>query len=72
MLSEVKTFRVNGKILEPRNIMSFSKIIRALKKEEAIEQVYLHFGGQHKIKRVHIRVASVEEVKLEDTKGSNL
>jgi large subunit ribosomal protein LX len=65
-LSEVKTFRVNGKVIEPGNIMSFSKDIRALKQEDAIEQVYLHFGGQHKITRTHIRVASVEEVKLED------
>ena len=66
MLSEVKTFRIKGKIIEPQNIMSFSKTIRALKQEEAIEQIYLHFGGQHKIKRVHIKVASVEEIKLED------
>jgi ribosomal protein L20A (L18A) len=42
--------------------MSFSMDARALKQADAVEQIYLHFGGQHKIKRVHIRVSSVKEV----------
>ena len=67
-MSEVKTFRITGEILKHGNDVNFSKDIRALKKGDAVETVYLHFGGQHKIKRVHIKVISIEELKLEDVK----
>ena len=67
-MSEVKTFRINGEIIQPGHNLNFSKDIKALKSSDAIENVYLHFGGQHKIKRVHIRVASVKEIELEDVK----
>ena len=67
-MSEVKTFRVNGEILKPGNKMNFTKDVKALKQDQAVEAVYLHFGGQHKIKRVHIKVISIKEMENEDVK----
>ena len=69
-MSEVKIFRVKGEILKPNYKMKFSKDIRASKPEDAVEKVYTEFGGQHKVKRFHMKVTSVEEIKLEDVKNT--
>ena len=66
-MSTVKIFRVKGKILKPNYKTIFSKDIRALKPEHAVEKVYAELGGQHRVKRVHLRVDSVEEIDWEDS-----
>ncbi len=68
-LSEVKIFRIKGEIHKPDYKMKFSKDIRALKQEDAVEKAYSEIGGQHKVKRFYIRVTSVEEIKKEDVKN---
>jgi large subunit ribosomal protein LX len=37
-----------------------------LKPRDALERVYSELGSRHKLKRRHIRVASVREVPLEE------
>ena len=64
---EVKIFRVEGKILSPNYKTAFSKDVRALKPEDAVEKVYVELGSQHRVKRVHMKVTSIEEITVEET-----
>ena len=63
----VKIFRVKGRILKPGYKTGFSKDVRALKPEDAVEKVYMELGGQHRVKRFHLKVDSVEEITWEET-----
>jgi large subunit ribosomal protein LX len=65
-VTEVKVFRVVGKITKPNYKADFRKEIRALKPEEAVEKVYNEIGSNHRAKRVQIKVLKVEEIGLED------
>ena len=62
----VKIFRIEGVIFKPNNAMFFSKEIRAVKREEALEKVYADLGSQHRVKRVHVKVASIKEIFLDE------
>lgn len=59
-------FRVKGEILDPKMQMPFVKEIRALKPEDAEEKVYAELGSRHKVKRYHIRLSKIEEIKPEE------
>ena len=65
-MTEVKVFRVIGKITKPNYKTDFRKEIRALKPEEAVEKVYAEIGSKHRAKRVQIKVLKVEEIGLDD------
>ncbi len=65
-MSEVKVFRVVGKIAKPNYRTDFRKEIRALKPEEAVEKVYMDIGSKHRAKRSQIKVLKVEEIGLEE------
>ena len=65
-MTEVKVFRVVGKIAKPNYQTDFRKEIRALKPEEAVEKVYMEIGSKHRAKRSQIKVLKVEEIGLED------
>jgi len=65
-VTEVKVFRVVGKIAKPNYQTDFRKEIRALKPEEAVEKVYMEIGSKHRAKRSQIKVLKVEEIGLED------
>lgn len=67
---EVKIFRINGIITSPNYKTAFSKEVRALRMEDAIERVYAEFGGQHRVKRTHVKITSVNEISLEETKDT--
>lgn len=60
-MSEVKIYRVVGKITKPNFKTVFRKEIRALKPEHAIEEIYKIIGSKHRVKRFHIKVINVEE-----------
>jgi len=62
-MSEVKVFRVIGRITKPNLRTKFQKEVRAMKPEDAVEDVYKILGSKHKVKRFHIKVELVEEVK---------
>jgi large subunit ribosomal protein LX len=63
----VKIFRVKGAILKPDYKTGFSKDVRALKPEDAVEKVCMELGGRHRVKRTHLKVNSVEEITWEET-----
>ena len=59
-------FRVSGRITKPNFKTNFSKELRALKPEDAVEEVYKTLGSKHKVKRFYIKVEKVEEVSSEE------
>jgi len=67
-LNEVKVsvYRVIGRITKPNLKTSFQKEVRAVKPEDAVEEIYKIIGSKHRVKRFHIRIDKVEQVEPED------
>lgn len=61
-MSEIKVFRVIGKIRKPNFETDFRKEVRALKPEDAVEKVYMLLGSKHRVKRYQMGIYKVEEV----------
>ncbi len=70
MSGEVKIYRVEGLMLisHDRNPtwQVFRKEVLALKPEHALEKIYSELGSRHKLRRKHIRITSVKEIKPEE------
>jgi len=62
----MKVFRVTGEIRKPNLKTSFKKEVIAIKPEHAVEKIYAELGSRHRVKRFHIRIASVEEVPAQE------
>lgn len=71
-MSDVKVYRVEGLMLISHDKFptwqKFSKEVRALTAEQAIEYVYSVLGSNHKLRRKHIKILSVKEIPLEEAK----
>lgn len=65
-MSEVKVFRVVGRITKLNFQTDFRKEIRALKPEQAVERIYKEIGSKHRVKRFQIKILKVEEVSIEE------
>jgi len=65
-MSEVKVFRVIGKIRKPNFQTDFRKEVRALKPEDAVEKVYMLLGSKHRVKRFQMTISQVEEIAPEE------
>jgi large subunit ribosomal protein LX len=65
-MSEVKVFRVIGKIRKPNFRTDFRKEVRALKPEDAVEKVYMLLGSKHRVKRFQMVISKVEEIGPEE------
>ena len=65
-MSEVKVFRVSGKISKPNFQTEFKKEVRALKPEDAVEKVYMMLGSKHRVRRFQMRIFKVEEISPEE------
>lgn len=65
-MSEVKIFRITGKINKPNWKTNFRKEVRALKPEDAVEKIYKELGSKHRAKRFQIKILKVEEISLEE------
>ncbi|MBN1785278.1 MAG: 50S ribosomal protein L18a [Candidatus Bathyarchaeota archaeon] len=61
-MSEVKVFRVIGKIRKPNFQTEFRKEVRALKPEDAVEKVFMLLGSKHRVKRFQMSISKVEEL----------
>ena len=68
----MKVFRVTGEIKKPNLQTPFRKEIVADKAEHALERVYAELGSKHRVKRVHIKVESVEEVSPQEIENPML
>jgi large subunit ribosomal protein LX len=71
-MSEVKVYRVSGKIVKPNLRTPFEKEVRALKEEHAKEQIYLELGSKHRVKRFHIKILKIEEVPPEEVTDATI
>ena len=65
-MSEVKVFRVSGKIRKPNFQTEFRKEVRALKPEDAVEKVYMLLGSKHRVKRFQMTISKVQEIGPEE------
>jgi len=65
-MSEVKVYRVSGKISKPNLRTEFSKEIRAVKPEDAVEKVYTLLGSKHRVKRFQMSIFKVEEIGFDE------
>jgi len=68
-MSEVKIFRITGTLVKQNNATPFVKELRSTTSEAALERVYAEFGSQHRVRRVHVKVESIEEIKPEEVKN---
>ena len=71
-MSEVKVYRVTGKIMKPNFKTDFRKEVRAVKEEDAIEKVYMELGSKHRVKRVHIKITGVEAIEPDQIEDPTL
>ena len=62
----MKAFKVTGEINKPKLSTPFVRELLADKSEHAIEKVYAEIGSRHRVKRCHIRIASVKEISAEE------
>ena len=68
-MSEVKTYRIVGRMLIGVSSLpqwvKFTKDVRALKVEDAIEKVLSEIGSKHKVKRCNIKIEAIYEIPVE-------
>ncbi len=64
-MSEVKVFRVTGRILKPNFKTAFKKEVRALKPEDAREKILVELGSKHRAKRFQIKISEIQEVPFD-------
>ncbi len=69
-MTEVKVFRVIGKIRKPNFQTDFRKEVRALKPADAVEKVYMLLGSKHRVKRFQITISNVEEIEPQEIKDN--
>ena len=65
-MSEVRIYRVKGILVKPGQKTPFVKELRSTTSEAALERVYADFGSQHRVKRFHVKIASIDEIKPEE------
>jgi len=68
-MSEVKNFRVKGKMKLDFKLLPFTKEVRGLNEKEALEKVYSEVGSRNKLKRNRIKINSVEEISVEEAQS---
>lgn len=56
-----RTFVVEGKFLNGGKLQKFTKEVKALKKEHALEEIYATFGSKHRVRRSGIIIERVRE-----------
>jgi large subunit ribosomal protein LX len=75
-MSEVKVYRVEGLMLISHDRLptwqKFTKEVRALNEEQALEYVYSILGSNHKLRRKHIKVTSIKEIKPEEARDRRI
>ena len=65
-MTDVKLYKVTGRITKPNFRTMFEKEIRAVKPEDAVEEILKNLGSKHRVKRHYIKVEKVEEIPGEE------
>jgi large subunit ribosomal protein LX len=61
-VSEVKLYKITGDLRKRGENLHFTKEIRALKREHAIQSLYADMGSRHKARKFQISIKTVEEI----------
>ena len=61
-MSEVKLYKITGDLRKRGEKLHFTKQIRALKKEHALQSLYADMGSRHKARKFDITIKTVEEI----------
>lgn len=61
-MSEVKLYKITGDLRKRGANLHFTKEIRALKREHALQSLYADMGSRHKARKFEITVRTVEEI----------
>jgi len=69
MMSEVRIFRVKGVLIKPNQKTPFVKELRSTTSEAALERIYADFGSQHRVKRFHVKIDSIEEIEPKEARN---
>ncbi len=64
-LSEVKRFKIIGVLRKRGEDLPFKKEFRALRKEDALQNLYADLGSRHKARRFEVKVKTIEELPVE-------
>ncbi|MGD8505418.1 MAG: 50S ribosomal protein L18Ae [Candidatus Bathyarchaeota archaeon] len=65
-MTEVKVFRITGRIEKPNWKTSFTREVRALKPEDAVEKIYKELGSKHRAKRFQIKILEAKEISPDE------
>ena len=65
-MTNLKVFRVSGKINKPNLKTPFSKEVLAAKSEHAVEKIYAEIGSKHRVKRFQLKILQVEEISADE------
>ena len=63
MSKSIQYFNVKGTLTINKELIQFSKVIRATSEQEAERKIKLHYGSKHNIRRQVIKVTSTTSVK---------
>ncbi len=65
---KVNVYKISGKFRSQKKWVPFTKYVRAVKTEDAMETVYSELGSQHRVKRPQIKIEQndVEIIKNPD------
>ena len=55
-MTSVKVFKIKGEYKSGKRKITFGKEIRALNKEDALEELYSTLGSKHRVKRNLIKI----------------
>ena len=70
MSVNVKVYRIEGYMLISHDKnptwQKFVKEVTAVKESDALEKVYSELGSNHKLRRRHIKITSIKEIKPEE------
>lgn len=65
-MSQVRTFIIQGELRKHGEAHPFRKELRALKKEDALAQLYADMGSRHKAKKFEVNIIGIEEAQAID------
>ncbi|OLD14040.1 MAG: hypothetical protein AUI50_06260 [Crenarchaeota archaeon 13_1_40CM_2_52_14] len=61
-MSQVRRFKITGALRKGGDNFPFSKEIRAVKKEDALQHLYSDMGSRHKARKFEITIKQIEEL----------
>jgi len=69
---EVKVYRVKGRMRLSDEWRKFVIEMTSLKPEHVLEEVYSQLGSRHKLRRRHIKIEEIREIKPEDVERDHI